>query len=289
MKKLILIDAHALIHRFFHALPPLTTPRGAPIQAIYGLARILLKLTREERPAYLAAAFDRPEATFRKTEFADYKIHRPPAADDLVSQFNEARKIFSAFGVPICEAPGFEADDLIGTLVEKFHTTPDLQIEIISGDLDLLQLVEGERVVVRIVKNGLTNTIPYGESAVRERYGVNPSQLTDYKGLVGDTSDNIPGVKGIGPKTASELIAEFASLEGVLDNLVIISPRIAEKIEAHKDKAILSKRLATIRRDAPLHIASIEELKTQSPTAAPSLKAYLESLGFSSIVRDLNA
>src|SRR3989344_3816335 len=152
MKTLLLIDANALIHRFFHALPPLTTPTGQPFQAIYGLCGILLKIFKEQRPDYAAAAFDRQEPTFRDEIFKEYKMHRPPTADDLVPQIIRAREVFEAFGVKSFDVPGFEADDIIGTLAEQFRTEPDLKIVILSGDNDLLQLVVDGKVVAQIVK-----------------------------------------------------------------------------------------------------------------------------------------
>src|SRR3989344_5582591 len=204
MQTLLLIDTHALLHRFFHAIPPLTTPSGKPIQAIYGLSGVLLKLFQEQKPAYVAAAFDTPKKTFREEKFAAYKAQRPPTASDLISQLATAPDVFAAFKIKTFSAPGYEADDVIGTLATHFAGKPNLTIEIISGDLDLLQLVVDDRIVARITKTGLSNIETYNETKVRERYGLPPTALPDYKGLVGDASDNIPGVKGIGGKTARE-------------------------------------------------------------------------------------
>ncbi len=286
MRTLLLIDAHALIYRFFYALPPLSTPAGKPIQAIYGLSGTLIKILGGMKPDFAAVAFDRPEQTFRKAEFADYKIHRPKATDELIEQFTEARKTFAVFGVTLFEKAGFEADDLLGTLAQKFSAEPDLQVVILSGDLDILQLVRGNRVIADIVKTGISNIARYTEPEVVGRYGLPPQTLPDYKGLVGDTSDNIPGVPGIGPKTAQELLKDFATLEGVFENLSIIKTAVAEKLAANKEKAFLSKRLATIDCHTPIDIPILEHLR-MPPLDAARIAPYLSSLGFQSLIERL--
>lgn len=284
-KVLLIIDVHALIHRFFHALPPMTAPSGEPVNAIYGLSSVLLKILREQKPDYLAAAFDTPEETFREKEFRDYKIHRPPAADELVSQLKTAPEVFDHFRVKKFAQPGFEADDIIGTLVERFKKEPDLKIIILSGDLDVLQLVDDEKVLAEISKTGVTETVLYNQAMVEERYGLKPSQLPDLKGFVGDVSDNISGVKGIGPKTAAPLIREFKTVEEVFENLGLLPEKIFKKLEEHKDEAILSKKLATIRRDVPLE-CSLEDLKQTTPNKK-ELEEYFVRLGFKSLVKRL--
>lgn len=282
----MLIDASALIHRFFHALPPFTTPKGEPSGALYGLSGTLLKILKEQTPDYIVAAFDRPEKTFREEEFKEYKIHRPPTDPGLVSQIVRMYEVFRLFGVRIVEKAGFEADDLIGSLVEKFKKEKDLRIIVMSGDLDILQLVEGEKVVGQMFKTGITETVIYDEKAVEERFGVSPAQLPDYKGFVGDTSDNIPGVKGVGPKTAAPLIKEFGSLEEIFENLMIIPEKVAKKFSGQKEIALLSKKLATIRRDAPLDVKSIEELKAK-PLDKEKLRSYFQNMGFKSLLERL--
>lgn len=283
MKTLLLIDANSLIHRFFHALPPLTTPDGEAIQAIYGLTGVLLKILKERKPDYVAAAFDRPEKTFRAEKFPEYKAHRPPAVDELVQQLKKAREVFAKFNIKTLEAPGFEADDIIGTLAEKFKQEKDLKVIILSGDLDMLQLVEGDKVVVDIIKTGITNTILYNEEAVVERYNLKPSRLIDYKGLVGDTSDNIPGVRGVGPKTATELLKDFGTLEEVFDSITIIVPKIARKLEGQEEIAKLSKELATIKRDVPLEVSGLTDVVVKAPDKK-ELTNYLSTLGFKTLV-----
>jgi len=286
MKTLLLIDANSLIHRFFHAMPPLTTPKGEPIGAIYGLSQVALKIFREIKPDYIAACHDRPEPTFRDEMFKEYKAHRPPAVGELVYQIIKAYELWEKFGIKAVELSGFEADDLIGTLVQKFKDVPDLKIIIFSGDLDNLQLVVGDKVVVHFLIKGITETITYNEEAVVKRYGLKPAQLPDLKAFLGDASDNIPGVKGVGPKTAAPLIQKFGSVEKVYEELWAVEQKVAKKIEEHKDVAMLSKKLATIVRDAPIGIDSIEELKPKE-LDIPLLKKYFEELGFMSLVNRL--
>lgn len=288
MKTLLLIDTHALIHRFFHALPPLTTPSGEPINAVYGLANIILKIYREQAPDYLVAAFDRPEKTFRSEAFADYKAHRPAAVPELITQFKITRELLSVFKIKMLELAGYEADDLIGSVVEKFKNEADLRIVIVSGDLDLLQLVDDDRVVVQFLKKGMSETFIYNEAAVRERYQLMPQQLPDLKGLLGDASDNIPGVKGIGPKTATPLIQKYMTLENLFENLWEMPDKIGNKLEAQKETALFSKKLATIACDAPLPIDSLEDARRQ-PIDQLAVKKYFEQLGFASLAQRIPA
>ncbi|MEK7086633.1 MAG: DNA polymerase [Patescibacteria group bacterium] len=282
MKTLFLIDAHALIHRAFHALPPLTTPGGEPIGAIYGLASIILKLFRTETPDYVAVALDRPEPTFRKEEFPEYKAHRPKAADELVSQLVKARELFAKFGISMFERPGFEADDIIGTLVELFKKEKDLKIVILTGDLDTLQLVHGQQIIVRTPQKGASETKIYDEAAVFERYGLAPDQMTDYKGLVGDASDNIPGVPGIGPKTAAKLLSQHHDLETLYKKIQPDSP-FTKKILANKKQALFSKKLATINRAVPLEV-NLNQLVYAGPDHE-TLVRYFTELGFQSLIQ----
>ncbi len=285
-KLLLLIDANSLIHRFFHALPPLTTPKGEPIGAMYGLSQVLLKIFREIQPTHIAAAFDRPEPTFRDELFKDYKAHRPTTADALIAQLQYAPHLFEQFKVKTFSIPGFEADDLIGTLVERFRDEPDTRIMIFSGDHDTLQLVSGDTVVVNFLIRGIAETILYNEASVAAKYGLKPRELPELKGFTGDPSDNIPGVAGIGPKTAQPLIAEFKTVEEVFDSLGIIPDKVRKKLEGNRDIAILSRDLAIINRHAPLYLDSIDELHAIAPDASQMAK-YFEGLGFMSLVRRL--
>jgi len=284
MKTLLLIDANSLIHRAFHALPPLTDSDGKPSGALYGVSSTLLKLFKEEKPDYAAALFDRPEPTFRDEMYEDYKATRPKAKDELVSQIIEARELFPKFGIKVFEAPGFEADDLIAAMVAKFETNPDLKIVILTGDRDTLQLVSGEKVVVRAPKKGISDTIIYDEKKVAEDFGLLPKQLIDYKALVGDQSDNIKGVPGIGPKTARDLILRFGNLEEIFEKGAS-DEKIKEKILPFKKEAFLSKKLVKLAEAAPIDVKKIEEL-TSSPNV-PELGDYFGKLGFESLKKRL--
>ena len=234
-------------------------------------------------------AFDRPEPTFRKQEFVDYKAKRPEAAPELISQIIAARDLFKLFGIACFEVPGFEADDIIGTLAEDFKSDQALsggKIIILSGDHDVLQLVKNDTVIADIIKRGTSETTRYNEAAVKGKYGLPPAQLTDYKGLVGDPSDNIPGVKGIGPKGARELLEKYGSLQAVLDDAALIPGTLGKKIEGQEEIARFSKKLATIRRDVPLDIAGIEALHP-APLDRAAVRATFERWGFKSLVNRL--
>jgi len=286
MKKLLLIDANSIIHRSFHALPPFTTPEGAPSGALYGIASILLKLRRDadERPEYMAALFDRPEPTFRDKKYAAYKAQRPATPSDLIAQLIEAHRLFRAFGIKTFEKAGYEADDLIATLTEKFKKEDDLQVVILTGDRDTLQLVEGDKVVVRTFNKGISDTTIYDERAVKEKYGLAPLQIVDYKALVGDSSDNIKGVPGVGPKTGTELLQKFGSVKKLYENLSS-DPRLEARLGPFKKEAELSEELVTLERHAPIEIPALAALMPE--TADEPVRAYFETMGFGTLVKRL--
>lgn len=286
MKKLLLIDANSLIHRSFHALPPLTTPKGEPINAVYGLSSILLKLVRDHNPDYVAAAFDRKEPTFRDAMYAEYKAHRPPTANELISQLIEAHNTFEKFGIKVMEQAGLEADDIVGTLAEKMKKEPDVKVIIFSGDKDNLQLIDGDKVVVELLKTGVSKTVTYNEALFLQDYGFSPRQLVDYKALIGDTSDNIPGVTGIGPKGATDLIKQYGTVEKIYEEVGLIPKEVLrKKLEAGRESAFLSKKLAAIKCDADLPV-TLEDLK-QVALDKESLRKYFEEMGFKSLVERL--
>ncbi len=284
MKTLLLIDANSIIHRSFHALPPLTSKDGKPVQAIYGLCSIFLKLWRESKPEYAAALFDRPEPTFRKEKYPEYKAQRPKAADELVQQIIEARNFFPAFGIKVFEKPGFEADDLIATLAEKFRAEPDVQVVVLTGDRDTLQLVTGEKVVVRAFKKGISETIDYDEKTVLEQYGLRPDQLIDYKALVGDASDNIKGVPGIGPKTAVTILKRFGTLENAYKNMSE-DPKLEARLAPFNENAFLAKELVTLERNVPVECGDIESLKIDY--SEDEVKRYFIQMGFETLLKRL--
>jgi len=285
-KLAILIDANSLIHRCFHALPPFTGPGGVPTGALYGVSNIILKVLREQKPDYIAAFFDRPEPTLRKELFNDYKIQRPKAPDELISQIIEAHNLFEAFNVKTYEAPGYEADDMIGVGAKQLKLIDGMKVKILTSDSDILQLVEGEKIVVESPQKGISEMKIYDSAAVEEKYeGLKPNQIPDFKGLVGDASDNIPGVQGIGPKTAIPLIQKYGSLENFLEKGR--EEKIYQKIYEQKDQAILSKSLATINYEAPLEIENIEEIKFGG-LPKENVLSYFEKFGFKSLIKRIS-
>jgi DNA polymerase-1 len=293
MKKLILIDSNALVHRAFHALPPsLTSPKGAMTNAVYGFTSVLLKMLKDLKPDYIAATFDLAGPTFRHEEFAAYKATRTKAPDELYAQIPMIKSLLAAFGIPIFELQGFEADDVIGSLAKQAQEIPDLETVIVTGDLDTLQLIVGTQVTVFTLRKGMTDTVIFDETAVRERYGIAPNQVIDFKGLKGDPSDNIPGVKGVGEKTALSLIQKFGSIESLYANLekndssTDISEKLAEKLIEHKDMAFFSKKLATIICDAPIAF-TLPEVDWQSRLDRNALENLMREFGFSSLIKRL--
>lgn len=260
-KKLILLDTHAIIHRAYHALPEFMNSHGEPTGAIYGLATMLFKIVTELDPDYIIACYDLPKKTFRHIAYDDYKAGRAKTDDALVAQLIRSRELFEALSIPMYECEGFEADDLLGTIVEKTKSMSEMDIVIASGDMDTLQLVEGTHVQVYTLKKGINDTILYSEEKVKERFGFDPIYLPDYKGLRGDPPDNIIGIKGIGEKTASILISKYGNIEKMYIDIkkfktnlkdLGITERVFNLLKEGEDEAIFSKTLATIRRDAPI-------------------------------------
>jgi DNA polymerase-1 len=260
-KKLVLLDSHAILHRAYHALPDFATKAGEPTGALYGLSAMLIKIIQDLNPDYLIAAYDLPGPTYRHEAYKEYKAGRAKADGELVSQIIRSREIFEAFGIPIYDRAGFEADDIIGTIVEKSKKMKDTDVVIASGDMDTLQLVNGKKVQVYTLKKGIKDTIVYDEDMVVERYGFPPKNLIDYKGLRGDPSDNIIGIQGIGEKTATELILKFGSIEEMYKTLrsnreafvkAGIKERIIKLLEDNEEEAEFSKMLATIKCDVPI-------------------------------------
>jgi DNA polymerase I len=259
-KKLVLLDSHAILHRAYHALPDFASSKGEPTGGLYGLAAMLIKIIDELEPDYIVATFDLPKPTYRHEAYKEYKAGRVKTDPDLVAQIIRSRDVFAAFSIPMYEKEGFEADDMLGTIVEKC-VPEDVQVIIASGDMDTLQLVDGKRVQVYTLRKGIKDTILYDEKGVIERFGFVPKLLPDYKGLRGDPSDNIIGIKGIGEKTGSILIQNFGTIENMYTELkkdpgqftkLKITPRVIELLKNGEEEALFSKMLATIRRDAPI-------------------------------------
>jgi DNA polymerase-1 len=256
MKKILLIDGNALVHRAYHAMPPLTVKKtGEPINAVYGFTNMLLRILNEMKPDYYAVAFDRKAPTFRKKLFADYKANRPPTPDDLVSQLARARELAAAFSIPVFEMDGYEADDVIGTLSKKAAAN-GIESIIVTGDADAMQLVsENVKVLYPKPQSSFGDTILYEAETVNERYGVPPQHIADLKALVGDKSDNIPGVNGIGDKTAAKLIQTFGGIEDIYKHIDEITPvKLREKLQQSEEIARKCKVLATIATDMPIEL-----------------------------------
>lgn len=256
---LVILDAHAILHRAFHALPDFSSPTGEPTGALYGVTTMLLKIIEDFRPDYIVACYDLPEPTYRHTAFDGYKAGRKKTDDALVAQIDRSRDIFKVFGIPIYEKPGFEADDMLGSIAHYMKEQSNIKVVIASGDMDTLQCVDKKRVQVYTLKKGIKDTILYDEAMVKERFGFAPTSVPDYKGLRGDTSDNIPGIVGIGEKTGTILISKFGTIEKMYKALAKdegqfkelgLSPRIIGLLKDNKEEAEFSKMLATIRTDA---------------------------------------
>lgn len=252
MSKFLVIDGSSLMYRAYYALPMLTTSEGLHTNALYGFTMMLIKLIEEEKPDYIAIAFDKKAPTFRHKEYQDYKATRQAMPKELAEQVDLLKEIIEGFNIKILELEGYEADDIIGT-ISKLAEEKEMEVLVVTGDRDALQLVS-DKVKVKISKKGITQMEEFDEKAVLERYEITPHQFIDLKGLMGDKSDNIPGIPNIGEKTAIKLLKDFGTIENLLQNLSQLKGKIKENIENNKELAIMSKKLATIKRDIPIEI-----------------------------------
>lgn len=273
--KVVLVDAYSLIHRAFYALPPMHTSQGEPTNAVLGFANMLLALLDEEQPGYAAVAFDRSGPTFRDELFDEYKANRPPMPDDLRPQIAHTEAFLEAMQVPVFGEAGFEADDVIGTLARQ-AVEHGLDVLIVTGDRDLLQLVD-DHVQVLVTRRGIRDMDRMDPAGVKELLGVTPDRVTDLKGLMGDSSDNIPGVPRVGPKTAVRLLEQYGTLEKVLEHAEEVRGQVGENLRTHAEQARLSKKLSIIRTDAPT-VFDPEKTKLKGPdmAAVTELAARLE-------------
>lgn len=323
MGKLILIDGNAILHRAYHALPPLTNREGVVVNAVYGFFSMFLKILQDLNPQYIAVCFDKEKPTFRQQLYAGYQATRPKTADELVPQIAKVHEVLKKAKVSFFEVDGYEADDLIGTLARQamgkvdgrrwkvedstlkiedrksihhlpstikkppstfYHPSSNIEVIIVSGDRDMLQLVNSHVKVLAPVK-GITEMILFDKQNVEEKYGVLPFQVVDYKALVGDASDNYPGVRGIGPKTASSLLKEYGSFENMYKHINSLPPKIAEKLAIDAEQASLAKKLATIVTDAPITL-KLDECSC-AKLDKKRLKEEFEELGFKSLIKRL--
>ncbi len=295
-KRLVLLDSHAIIHRAYHALPEFASSKGEPTGAIYGLVSMLIKIITDLSPDYIVAAYDVPSPTHRHDVYEGYKATRKKIDDALIAQLIRSKDVFTALNIPMYEIKGFEADDILGTIVEKLKTDKDTEIIIASGDMDTFQLISGKKVRVYTLRKGLTDTITYDEDAVKARFGFGPELLPDYKGLRGDPSDNIIGVPGIGEKTATVLIQKFGTIEHMYEkikageNIVdgAIKERTVELLKTNEDEARFSKMLATIRLDAPVEFV-LPEKHWREAIEIEKVKKLFSELEFRSLLDRLQS
>lgn len=303
-KRLVLIDGHAIVYRAYYAFPKsFVTREGELVNAVYGFSSILLNVIKELRPTHVAVAFDLDKPTFRHQEFTDYKAHRPETEQELKDQIGRVKEVVRILNIPVFEVEGFEADDVIGTLAKQAHTKK-IQAVIVTGDQDAMQLVNGN-VKVFVPGRGQKPAKMYGRKEVRERYGFNPKQMIDFKALCGDPSDNIPGIKGIGPKTASNLIDKYGDVESLYSQGKVgkgystndihhstigggwdgLSAGVQKKLIDGYEDAVKSKMLATIVLDVPIALELLKcELHDYDKDKAVR---FFEELGFYSIIRRL--
>jgi len=279
MKKVALIDGSSYIYRAFYALPPLTSPKGEPTGAVYGFIKMISKLLNDIQPDYIAVVFDKSGKTFRHKEYKDYKANRKETPDDLKSQIPKIKKIIKLFGIKVLEKEGVEADDIIATLAKKAKENGH-QVYIITPDKDMIQLVEDNVYLFNPVSQRL-----FDKEAVKEKYGVYPSQFIDYLTIVGDSVDNIIGVKGVGPKTASKLLSEYGSIEGIFENIDKLKPKQKEAFLQAKENLERNRFLVKLKTDVDLDL-DIDDLK-KDKTDWDSLITAFEELGFKSLLKEI--
>jgi DNA polymerase-1 len=298
-KTFILIDGHALIYRAYHAFKELSTPEGVLVNAVYGFSRALLTAIRDFKPDYIAVTFDTHAPTFRHIDYLGYKANREAMPDDLRPQIDLIKDVVTAFNIPQFELAGFEADDLIGTLSRQIKETTEMMTIIVTGDRDAFQLVDDRVHVWMPGRVPFTKDTEYDEQQVVQRMGVKPSQIIDLKALMGDASDCIPGVKGIGEKTAVKLIQEFGSLEAIYETIQkenlsiensthpLLKGKLLQKLaEGHQD-AIMSQQLATIDRKVPITL-EVEACRTTGYKKENVVELF-EKLQFKSLLKSLPA
>ncbi len=282
MSHFLLIDGHAILHRAYHALPKLNTSGLGPTNAIYGFSTMLLKSIKDLKPDYFAVCMDPPGPNFRNDLYIAYRANRKPTDPDLISQFPLAHELLSDLKIATFMRKGYEADDLLATLAKKFmKLKPKSRVTIITGDKDLMQLVT-KKVSLYMPIRGLSVTQTFGPKEVKQKLGVKPSQVVDLKALMGDPSDNYPGIVGVGPKTATTLLDEFGSLDNIYNNLNKIKPNLKEKIEKAKDDAYLSQSLAQIIDTVPSKL-SLKKVRWQ-PKNLDHFKTTFQRLNFRSLV-----
>jgi DNA polymerase-1 len=287
-KRLIIIDSNALLHRSFHALPPLTNKSGQETGAVYGFLLTLFKAINDLKAGYIVACFDTKAPTFRHEMYKDYKAQRPVTPSGIISQIPIAKEVLEAFGIPVFAKEGVEADDLIATICNLVGK--DTEIFIVSGDLDNTQLVN-ENIKVYTLGKGIKDTVIYDINKVRERFGVEPSQMVDFKALTGDPSDNIPGVEGIGKKTAAEIIQKYGDIKNLYEELAtdtaVLKPKVKEMLKQNKESALMSRELAQMKKDVDINF-KIEDCKFGS-FDKNKVEEIFRNLEFNSLISRLSS
>ena len=294
-KKLIIIDSNSVLHRAFHALPPLINKKGEQTGAIYGFLLTFFKAIKELKPYFIAACFDTPGPTFRHKKFKAYKANRPKMPEELAKQFFKIKEVLKAFNVSIFEKQGFEGDDLIATinkLAGKKQIYPNLEIYILSGDSDIFQLISNNTKVYTLQK-GIKKTIIYDRKEILSRFEIKPSQVVDFKALCGDPSDNIPGVTGIGKKTAVKLLSKFGNLENIYKEIEKksqktknLNQRLQELLLKYKEQAFFSKYLASVRDNVPIDF-KLETLQWENFDRKKVFEIF-KDYGFHSLIKRLS-
>ncbi|MBI2405469.1 hypothetical protein HYV21_00225 [Candidatus Microgenomates bacterium] len=299
--KLVLIDGNAILHRAYHALPPLTNRQGQIVNAVYGFCTMLFRVVQDLKPSHLAVAFDTEKPTFRHAAYVGYQAQRPRMESDLSEQIALVQDMVSTMGVPIYIAPGYEADDVIGTLAHQAKSNKQKaapakaklrrcgraisEVIVVTGDRDLFQLIN-KHVKVYSPMKGLSEAQVFDEKGVEDYMGIPSTKIVDYKALIGDSSDNYSGVPGIGPKTAVALLKKYGSFEGIYKHIKELEPSLVQKLSEGHESGILSRDLATIRTDAPVEL-DLEHAKLQPFTSNARFIKRLQELGFKSLVARL--
>lgn len=284
MKRLVLIDGHAILHRAYYAFPAtLRTRHGEIVNAVYGFTRMLLSVLKDLHPEYVAIAFDLPKPTFRHKEFIGYQAQRPKMEAELKNQLERVFEVVGALNIPMFMVEGYEADDVIGTLANQ-AAKKKVEAMIVTGDKDLLQLIK-PKIKVYAPKKGFSEPIVFDQKKVKKEIGVTPKQIVDYKGLVGDSSDNYPGVHGIGPKTAVKLLSKYKDLDTIYKNVDKMEPKTAKKLAEGAESAALSKKLAQIVTDIPIKL-DLKACRVHDYDEEGAIKLFQE-LGFKSLISKL--
>ncbi|MEX0617116.1 MAG: DNA polymerase I [Candidatus Woykebacteria bacterium] len=285
-KKLVLIDGHAVFHRAYHAMPPLTTSKGELVNAVFGFTSMLLRAIADIKPEYIACTFDTADATFRHTEYTGYKAQRAAAPEEMHEQMPRVKEVLSVLNIPVFELSGYEADDIIGTLVKQAteNGAPDLEVIIVTGDRDSFQLAR-PRVKIYTPGKSFSDVVYYDEKIIKEKYGVEPEKIIDIKALAGDQSDNIPGVRGIGDVGATKLIKEFGTVEEIYKNLDKVPEKLRKLLAADAESAVMSKKLATIDVNTPIEL-DLKKCVLHDYDKNETLKLF-EELEFRSLINKL--